>query len=48
MREEQKIVRQWAQSQTAQQDEMKRMMAKLGSPPRRTKSAPARSRVKEE
>ncbi len=48
MREEQKIVRQWAQSQTAQQDEMKRMMAKLGSPAAAHEVRASRSRAKEE
>jgi hypothetical protein len=48
MREEQKIVRQWAQSQTAQQDEIKRMMAKLGSPAAAHEVRATRARVKEE
>jgi hypothetical protein len=48
MREEQKIVRQWAQSQTAQQDEMKRMMAKLGAPAAAHEIRASRSRGKEE
>ncbi|MDP9137294.1 MAG: flagellar motor protein MotA, partial [Pseudomonadota bacterium] len=48
MREEQKIVRQWAQSQTAQQDEMRRMMTKLGSPAAAHEVRASRSRAKEE
>ncbi len=38
MREEQKVVRQWAQQQSEQNVEIKRMLARVGAPPGRSRS----------
>jgi hypothetical protein len=48
MREEQKIVRQWAQAQTAQQEELKELMDKISRTPAAHEVRASRARVREE
>jgi hypothetical protein len=48
MREEQKIVRQWAQAQTVQQEELKDLMNKISRAPAAHEVRAARARAREE
>jgi hypothetical protein len=48
MREEQKIVRQWAQAQTVQQEELKELMNRIGRVPAAHEVRANRTRGREE